>query len=172
MTIGVAGLVAAYVLLAALLAALLLFTRWAWWLKAAMVTLVTGFYLVTYYSIPPLLGWPTTQPLPRRFNLIAAWVQEPDKVSGAPGEIYLWATDITGDPHAHRPRAYALPFTPELHASVAEAAGKLKKNLPQLGEVEGDANAPIGRLQDAWRVGQKSTAIKFYDLPDPLFPEK
>ena len=60
----------------------------------SLIALVSAFYLVTYYSMPPLLGWPTAADLPKRFNLVAIFVNEPDKSSGAPGEIFLWATDL------------------------------------------------------------------------------
>ncbi|MCC7413030.1 MAG: hypothetical protein IT495_15550 [Gammaproteobacteria bacterium] len=170
-TLGTAGLVAAYVLVALLLVSLLLFSRWPWQLKAAMVVVVSTFYIVTYVSIPMLLGWPTDDGLPRRFNLVAVYVQEPDKVTGARGDIYLWVTDMLAPPDQSVPRSYRLPFTPELHAKVVEAGTKLRKNLPQLGEIEeeeGKGSVPL----DTTRMGQKSTRIEFYDLPDPLFPEK
>lgn len=171
MTLGVAGLVAAYVLVALLLAGLLIGSGWSWRIKAAMVLVVSAFYVVTYVSIPPLLGWPTDERLPERFNLVAVYVQEPDKVTGASGDIYLWITDLMAEPGAAVPRAYRLPFTPELHAKVVEAGNKLRKNLPQLGEVEELPETGMRPL-DTSQMGQESLSIEFYDLPDPLFPEK
>ena len=187
--LGISGLVAAYVIVALLLLALNLNSRWSWVIKALAIVLVSGLYLVTYYSFPPLLGWPTSQQLPKRFNLIAVYVQEPDKTSGRAGEILLWAADMAAGPRGAEPRAYRVPFTPELHQKVEEAGNKIRKGLPQLGELKEEnvpehatpatanqgaqiqAGAP-GKPADTAHGGQDSVVIEFYDLPDPLFPEK
>ena len=70
------------------------------------------------------------------------------------------------------PRAYEVPFTRELHAKVMEARNKTRKGQAQLGEISEDPIGPDGRPQDGFRSGQRSVAIEFFDLPDPLFPEK
>jgi hypothetical protein len=187
--LGTSGLVAAYVVVALLLLVLNLNARWSWVVKAAAIVVVSMLYLVTYYSIPPLLGWPTEQQLPKRFNLIAVYVQEPDKATGRAGEILLWASDMAEGPRGAEPRAYRLAFSPALHEQVQEAGNKIRKGLPQLGEVKeekiaGHAKAAgsaegeqkkvdtAGKAADAVAGGQSSTIIEFYDLPDPLFPEK
>ena len=171
--LGQSGLIAAYVLLALLLLILNLYTRWPWKTKAALIVLVSAFYFVSYYSFPPLLGWPTAAELPKRFNLVAIYVQEPDKTSGDEGEIFLWATDLNKGPRVSEPRAYRVPFTGELHARVVEAGNKMRKGLPQLGEVKEEEDLGAGgRPTDESQGGQKSIAIEFFDLPDPLFPEK
>jgi amino acid transporter len=170
--LGTSGLVAAYVLVALLLLILNLYTRWAWQLKAALIALVSAFFLVTYFSLPPLLGWPTDADLPKRFNLVAIFVQEPDKTSGAPGEIYLWATDMVAGSGATEPRAYRVPFSSELHARIVEAGNKMRKGMPQIGEIREEPPASGGRPTDESHGGQKSVAIEFFDLPDPLFPDK
>lgn len=170
--LGTTGLIAAYVLLALLLLCLNLYTRWSWPIKAAMIVVVSAFYLVTYFSLPPLLGWPTEAELPRRFNLVAIYVVEPDKSTGSKGEIFLWATDMAEGPRGAEPRAYRVPFTNELHSRVVEAGNKMRKGLPQLGEVSEEKTGPSARPTDQSQGGQKSIAIEFFDLPDPLFPEK
>ncbi len=170
--LGTSGLIAAYVLIALLLLILNLYTRWAWHVKAALIVLVSAFYVVTYFSLPPLLGWPTDADLPQRFNLVAIYVEEPDKSTGSPGEIFLWATDMAEGPRGAEPRAYRVPFTGELHARVVEAGNKMRKGLPQLGEVKEEQLGPHARPTDESQGGQKSVAIEFFDLPDPLFPEK
>ena len=170
--LGKSGLVAAYVIVALLLVSLNLYTRWSWRVKASLIVVVSAFYLVTYYSLPPLLGWPADAELPQRFNLVAIYVQEPDKSTGAEGEIFLWATDMAQGPRGAEPRAYRVPFSGELHAKVVEAGNKMRKGLPQLGEVSEEQVGPRARPTDAFRGGQNSVAIEFFDLPDPLFPEK
>jgi hypothetical protein len=171
--LGKSGLIAAYVLLALLLLILNLYTRWSWMLKAGLIALVSAFYLVSYFSVPPLLGWPTDADLPKRFNLVAIFVKEPDKSSGDEGEIYLWASDLNHNPRDVEPRSYRVPFSGELHARVVEAGNKMRKGLPQLGEVKEEQDlGTSARPTDQSEGGQKSIAIEFFDLPDPLFPEK
>jgi hypothetical protein len=53
-----------------------------------------------------------------------------------------------------------------------EAGVKLRKGLPQLGEVRDEDLGPHAAPTDESRGGQMSVHIDFYDLPDPLFPEK
>jgi len=170
--LGTSGLVAAYVLVALLLLILNLYTRWSWRIKALLIVLVSAFYVVSYFSLPPLLGWPTDAELPKRFNLVAIFVQEPDKTTGAPGEIFLWATDMATGPTGAEPRAYRVPFSDALHARVVEAGNKMRKGLPQIGEVSEKKKGPSARPTDESQGGMKSVAIEFFDLPDPLFPEK
>lgn len=187
--LGTSGLVAAYVVVAMLLLVLNLNARWSWVVKALAIVAVSALYVVTYYSLPPLLGWPTSQQLPKRFNLLAVYVQEPEKTSGRTGEILLWAADMAAGPRGADPRAYRVPFTPALHQKVEEAGNKIRKGLPQLGELREEkipehatpatasqgaqkqASAP-GKPADSAHGGQDSVVIEFYDLPDPLFPEK
>ena len=170
--LGQSGLISAYIIIALLLVSLNLYTKWSWQIKASLIVIVSGFYIVTYFSLPPLLGWPTDDTLPQRFNLVAIYVQEPDKSTGAEGEIFLWATDMSKGPRGAEPRAYRVPFTGELHAKVVEAGNKMRKGLPQLGEISEVQVGPHARATDATQGGQKSVAIEFFDLPDPLFPEK
>ncbi len=187
--LGTSGLVAAYVVVALLLLVLNLNARWSWTVKAIAIAVVSALYLVTYYSIPPLLGWPTDQPLPKRFLLLAAYVQEPDKASGRSGQIVLWAADIAHGPRGAEPRAYRLAFSPALHEKVNEAEKNLKKNLPQIGEVRDDklpdnagrASAAdgeqnkldtAGKSSEAVAGGQNSTNIDFFDSPDFTLPNK
>ncbi len=168
------GLIAAYVLIALLLLSANLYANWSWRVKAIVIFIVSCFYIITYYSFPPLFGWPTADKLPERFHLVSAYVLEPDKRSGAAGEIYLWVTDLTAGSSRRTPRAHRLEFSEELHSRVVEASTKLRKGLPQLGEVkkEEEVVGPRARPSDETRAGQLSTNITFFDLPDPLFPDK
>jgi len=119
-----------------------------------------------------LLGWPTKDNnIPERFRLVAAHVQEPDKIAGADGAIYLWISDMTSGRNSKIPRAYQLPFNNDLHKKVVVAKAKLNKKLPQLGEISENDN-PVAEVKDNSQGGQVSVNIEFFDLPDPLFPEK
>lgn len=172
MTIGAAGLVAAYIIIGLLLLSINLYSKWSWPVKVATIVVTSVFYLVTYFSIPPLLGWPTTQLLPERFRLLAVHIQEPNKTLNLDGEIYLWISEV-GARANNKPRAFRLPYDEEMHAKAVEASTKLRKGLPQLGEIVEEDEAMRGAApKDLLEGGQKSMKVDFYDLPDPLFPEK
>ena len=171
-TLGQIGLTMAYVVLAALVLNLNLHSKWSWQIKAATVIAVTGFYLASYYSIAALLGWPTAAQLPQRFNLHAVKVREPDKTSGEDGEIYLWISRLGDEDEEAEPRAYRLPYSLPLHSQVGEAATKLRREMPQLGELVEEEERDSLNLSDPNRAGLESTDIRFYDLPAPIFPDK
>ena len=164
-TLGTAGLVAAFVLVALLLLSLNLYTQWSWRIKATMIALVSVFYLVMYASLPPLMGWPTAADLPKRFNLVAVYVQEPDKATGSKGEIFLWATDLAHGPRGAEPRAYRVPFNGDLHARVVEAGNKMRKGLPQLGEVREEQVGPNARPTDESQGGRRVLQSNFSIFP-------
>ena len=187
--LGTSGLVAAYVAVAGLLLVLNLNARWPWMVKAFAIALVSALYLVTYYSIPPVLGWPTDQPLPARFHLLAVDVQEPDKASGRSGHIFLWARDLIQGTDGAEPRAYRLAYAPVLGKTVQDAGEKVRKGMSQIGEVRDDmaaGNAKHANAADADQTkvdaaaksanavagGQSSVVIEFYDTPESTLPAK
>lgn len=164
--VGTSGLAAAYVVLATLLFALLRDRRWPWPVKAGLGGAVVALCVLTAKALPTLLGWPTHAVPPARFNLLAVHVQEPNKASGDPGGIYLWAADMAAGAGGAAPRAYRLPFGAELQTRVTEAGNKMRKGLPQLGE------ARVSSHNRAGETARSVLEIEFFDVPDPLFPEQ
>lgn len=172
MTLGIAGLITAYVLVVVLLLSINLYSNWSWQIKASSIIAATILFVVTYISFPPLLGWPTSQMPPDRFRLLAVHVQHPDKITGSPGGIYLWLTRLDDLTATDQPRAYAFPYSDALHQAVVSAQAKMNKGMPQLGEVR-DPDGPMKAVvEDPHRGGVESLPIQFYDMPDPMFPEK
>jgi hypothetical protein len=166
------GLVAAFVLTALLLLGVNLYSNFSWRIKITLIVVVSAFYVGFYYSLPPLMGWPTNDDLPKRFNLIATYVEEPDKKTGEAGHIFLWVTDFRKGSGRSEPRAYRIPFEYDLHAKLVAAGTKVRKGIPQLGEVVDEKPGTAGRPSYESNNGQESTGIDFFDLPDPLIPEK
>lgn len=174
MTLGIGGLVTAYVVLAAALAGLNIFSVWSWPVKALMLVLTSAAYLILYYSFPPLLGWPSGTELPKRFQLVALYAQEPDRITGTSGRIFFWLVDK--QMASSMPRAYEIDFEPELHARVKEAGQRLRKNVPQVGEVGADDKdlGKHGVPREEGKLGQKSQKIqiRFFDAPPDAPPSK
>lgn len=169
---GFPGLFIAYLLPALLAVGIAIRSSWQWPVKIAALIIAACLYAVTCLSIPQLLGWPTAEHPPGTFRLVAARVQQPDKATRDPGSIYLWVTDAVDLASAPRPRAYRLPYSGPMHEVVMNAAAKLQSGIPQLGEItEGNAR-DFGPAETAAHFGQAAVPIKFYDMPDPLYPDK
>ena len=49
---------------------------------------------------------------------------------------------------------------------------KLKKDVSLLGEIEEDDKMGKLQVKDGNRLGQESINTQFYNLPDPLIPDK
>lgn len=169
MTYGYTGIIAAYVLAALLVLGLLLHSRWRWPVKAMAAGAVAALYLATWVSLPGLLGWPIERDLPRKFRLHSAHVQQPDKTTNTQGAIFLWVTDVNDLGRAGTPRAYRIPYTPPTHEVVINAVSRLHKGMAQMGEFTG--HIATG-LHDPSRAGPAIAPITFFDIPDPLFPDK
>ena len=170
-TIGISSQIAAYIMLAVLLLSINLYSNWSWKIKASTVIITSVFYIVIYMSFPPILGWPTEENPPERFRLVAAHVMQPDKLSGNDGAIFLWLSELEDLTKDSIPRAYELEYSEMLHEMVINANAKLQKGTAQLGEFE-DIDAPNAKPVEGTRTSQVSTKIQFYDMPDPLFPDK
>lgn len=168
---SIVGLVSAYAVVILLLLNVLCFTRWMWWVKLACAVVVATLLLVSYRSVPQLLGWPATSGLPSRFNLVGMQIVEPDKSGANKGSIYLWVTDLVEGGGRRIPRAFVLPFTAELQMKIVAAGTKLNKRLPQIGEIVQDGGGEPGAGAHL-HGGLRNLHIEFLDMPDPLFPEK
>ena len=58
----------------------------------------------------------------------------------------------------------------ELHEKIINVNAKLGKNIAQIGEFK-EPDDTFNEVSEQ-RQGVKSIKIEFYDLPDPLFPDK
>jgi hypothetical protein len=192
MSISIVGLVAGYVAMTLLLISLNLTSLWRWWVKAAAIILTTTFFGITYIAINGLLGWPTTQKLPARFNLVSSVISEPDRRTSSPGYIYLWATELdANNVPSGTPRSYQIGYSSALARKIAGAQEKHDHGQEVMGvisdrqpspETEPRGDIKLGRMQDD--NGQQSPAtdtvsfredgndITFEDLPPVLLPDK
>lgn len=170
MNFGHGAIVSALVVTALILLGLGLYSKWSFRAKVCAILLVTATYVLVYFSLPRMLGWPTDRQVPRRFNLLAVYIQDPDKTTGEAGSVFFWAGDLApgADP---RPRAYRMPFKASFKSVFQEAQGKLRQNIPQEGEIDLD-DEKQGVPLDWTRLGQKSVKLKFKDAPINLPPSK
>jgi hypothetical protein len=122
MTVGFIGTLSAYVVVAVLLLSFNIAPRWSWWVKATGIIVTSAFFVVSYYSIIDMMGWPVEAQLPERFQLHWARVSEPDRLLNTPGAIYVWVEEMDEQNiPLGTPRAYKLPYSEPLDNGVNDA---------------------------------------------------
>jgi len=133
MTGAVLGLTAGFIFVVVLLLALNLRTPYHWSIKAAVVMLALVFYLITLYSLPGFYGWPTKEPLPKKFLLVGMDIREPRNETDS-GVIYMWVISMADS--NKEPRAYELPYSQELHTRLTMAKKRMEFGHNMAGEIE------------------------------------
>ena len=84
--------------------------------------MTSAFFVVSYYSIIGIMGWPVEDTLPERFQLHWAKINEPDKLLDTPGAIYLWVEELDqANIPMGVPRAHKLPYSEPLDNGVTDA---------------------------------------------------
>lgn len=156
--LGLAGLIMAYVVLAIFLLSLHLYSNWTWLVKAGATVMVAAFYFVTYFSVPQMLGWPTSYGVPEKFKLIA--YSAADKKN-----IYIWAQKIQSDMEQSKPRAYVVPYTTPLYEKISQAGQRMVTGVTIIGEVDQMAGSrPKNADLQIRRTEQLD--ITFHDAPN------
>ena len=165
MTGAVVGLSASYLALSVLLLSLNLRSAWRWPVKAAAIALSLGFLVLACVALEGMLGWPTAAAPPASFQLHAAVVDEPDRLSSSDGAIYLWLSPRDTEGRASGPpRAFALPYSRELHEQAARAQARLQDGR----RVDGTAE----RRRAEHRQGSRSLQVELFAAPPPQLPSK
>tara|TARA_B100000579_G_scaffold379972_1_gene347638 strand:+ start:121 stop:642 length:522 start_codon:yes stop_codon:yes gene_type:complete len=162
-----------YVLIGFLLVLFNLRTNFNWFIKATMIVVVTFFYLLTYKSFSNLVGWPSNNPLPDRFRLVAAQIYEPNALINSEGAIFLWVTDMDNLAGLSTPRSYSIPYNKEIHESISKALVNLKNGIPQMGENSSEEKTGlISAIIKKEKISSTSSTLNFFDMPNQLLPEK
>jgi hypothetical protein len=137
MTLTVLAISAAYVVIAVLLLAMGLTSRFAWWIKASAIVLTSVFFIEAFFATKSLLGWPGNGRLPARFQLLWTRVVEPDAKTGDHGAVFLWVEEVdANNVPSGIPRAYQLPYSRPLADRSIKARDEIMSGNPQ----EGDAD--------------------------------
>ena len=172
MTGSILLLIVCYAMLALLVLALCLYTRWSFVIKTVAIVAVTGFYFMSFESLTGMLGYPTVGTLPERFVIHYAVAVQPNKMTGEKGAIYLWATALGPDGPAKEPRAYELPFDKETNKSLTESQRRSKEGITQMGlAIEGPPREGANMLT-RYFSSTVTQRIRMQDMPAPALPEK
>jgi len=156
-----------FVTLAFLLLLALVASPWPRAVKALLVLAVTGLYFGADQALQQVWGWPSRQPLPDRFVLLAVVADEPRGTR--PGALYVWVNALEQGRPVDEPRAYALPYSKTLHTLLDEGMKKVRQGITQMGT----ATPMAGQRGLSWlRPGANEQEVKVRDLPLPQLPEK
>lgn len=146
-----------------LLLGLLIRSDWGWGIKATATLMAGVIFIVSYFAILDMQGWPTVDTMPDEFELLSFYVDSPNPAIGKEGSIIIWTLE-EGDKIGTKPRAYSIDYDKELH-----------KRLQQAMKEKGDG----GRMQGQKRAKGKyppSDAtydeLFFYNMPIPPLPTK
>jgi hypothetical protein len=190
MTGTILSLAVAYAFLAVVAALMVLNTRLPLVLRGGVAIAVVTLIFVTYRGIGELRGLPSDIAPPERFRLYWAQIDEPDKLTGAPGSIFLWIRELDPDYFPiGLPRAHQLPYSDELAELVIGAMQQIEAGEDVAGEVEvededeetaeeliAEANQEANESSGT-RIGQRFIDVDFgslrFDLaPAPVTPRK
>jgi len=134
------------------------------WLLTAVLIGLPVFYVAHYLLLQQIQGWPSTEPLPRQFRLLAFDITEPDPVTGRDGRILLWVKTANDD----QPRVHQLNYRKSLHQELVTAGQRQAKGHLQIGTRGGPRNTSATSGPGAGSQG----TIRFRDVEGPSLPPK
>jgi hypothetical protein len=197
MELPIAGAVALFLVLVILLLSLNLTSLWKWWIKAGAIVITLSGIVVLYFIFTGIAGWASTGTMPERFSLLSTRIVEPDKMTGAPGHIYLWIEEVDDRQIVvGPPRAFEVPYTVEIATDVATAQAKLEgggkvlgefaatgaeeANAAQTAQEQGSGKVEVGETQEGQSSGSgegaetigDTGALSFSDMPPVNLPDK
>jgi hypothetical protein len=163
------ALIIAFAALLLLLLLALLWSRWPAWMKTLLIVGVTVLYFYGHEAVRAIWGVPSDEPLPPRFVMLAAAVDEPT-TKGA-GSIFLWVSEIVEGRTGLSPRAYRVKYSKELHNEVDLGLRRSKDGVSQMGTA--DLKNAGNRRGLGWLIpAADEQEVKIRDLPSPQLPEK
>jgi hypothetical protein len=143
MTFTILSLTAAYALVAALLAYVLLLSRLHWVFKALATVATVVLIPLTFNGVGELRGLPSDGPIPFSFRMLWAQVIEPAPLQGEKGHVFLWLQTLNSDNFpVGQPRAYQLPYSDDLKIKVGEAMGKIAQGEQIQGTIDSKKALP------------------------------
>jgi len=197
MDLPIAGAVALFLVLVILLLSLNLASLWKWWIKAGAIVITLSGIVALYFVVTGVIGWASSGAMPARFSLLATRLVEPDKMTGAPGHIYLWIEEVDDRQIViGPPRAFEVPYSVEIATDVATAEAKLEgggkvlgefaatgseeANAAQTAQEKGSGQVDIGPTQEGQSSGSgegaesigDTGALSFSDMPPVDLPDK
>jgi len=189
----------AFFLLSSLLLWLIIGIKGHWFVKALVISFVLYFCISIDFSLENLLGWPSDQSLPDKFQVHWIEIREPNKKTKTQGSIYIWATNSSKfykedgwdgwrnifmsfqsyDPR--EPRAYRLFYSKEDHKKAQRAIELIKGGNKVgggngkgkgKGKGKGGKGDGDGGKKNGGGSLSRNGGVYFEKLPPPRLPDK
>jgi len=189
----------AFFLLSSLLLWLIIGIKGHWFVKVVVISFVLYFCISIDFSLENLLGWPSDQSLPEKFQVHWVEIKEPNKKTKELGCIYVWATNSNKfskedgwdgwrrvfvsfqNYDSREPRSYRLPYSKEDHKKAQRAIELIKGgNKVGGGNGKGKGKGKGGKGKGDGKGGKKNGGgslsrnggVYFEILPPPSLPDK
>jgi hypothetical protein len=189
----------AFFILSSLLLWLVIGAKGHWLIKASVISFVLYFCVSIDFSLENLLGWPSSQSLPEKFQVHWIKIREPNKKTKEQGAIYVWVTNLNqtdkeegwdgwrrlfvsfNNYDLREPRAYRLFYSKEDHQKAQRAITLLKggdkvgggngkgKGKGKGGKGKGDGD---GGKKNGGGSLSRNGGVYFEKLPPPRLPDK
>jgi hypothetical protein len=148
-TFTIVSLTAAYALVAALLAYLLLLSRLHWVFKALATVATVALIPLTFNGVGELRGLPSDGPIPTSFRMLWAQVTEPNPLQREKGNVFLWLQTLDANNYPlGQPRAYQLPYSDDLKIKVSDAMAKIAQGEEIQGTIDSKKALPKATAED------------------------
>ncbi len=85
--LGYSGMALAFVIIAAIHLYFIIYSKANIVVKAVVIPIVLWYSLVLFYTPSKLMGWPTSQSIPKNSRVLSMMIREP--LRGNPGAIYI-----------------------------------------------------------------------------------
>lgn len=146
-----------------LLLGLLIRSDWSWGIKATATLMAGVIFIISYFAILDMQGWPTVDTMPDEFELLSFYVDSPNPAIGKEGSIIIWTLE-EGDKIGTKPRAYSIDYDKELHKRLQEAM----KQMSEGSRMQGQKGKKGNRQADSTYENE----FFFYNMPMPPLPTK
>lgn len=187
------GIPLAFIIFITLILWFIIGTKGQWWLKIFAITISLYASLGIWQSTVTILGWPTVEEMPEKFQIHWLVVKEPSQhtclgtnceVCKAKGAIYAFAEDLCpkeeksltdlvmlkfSPPH-DSPRLYKLPYSKSLHQKADQINKFIRKGgkyFGSLGKGEGKDGKGVGGKKGG--KNGKGGAFSFSMEQEPMF---
>ena len=170
----------AYVITSALLLLFCFYTSFSKKIKLSGVVALTVFYIFSWQGYLGILGWPTSEELPEKFNINWVVIEEPNKVLNQEGGLFLWVRELNdADKPIGDPRAYKLFWNIENQKKAQDALHRIKEGEQLNGRKSyGVLNKDNeGKKSNAYEVQEGEPELgrpsfEFVEVPSPDLPPK
>jgi len=168
-----------------------------WIIKSFFIVICLWFGIALTITLPHLLGWPTSEPLPKKFEVFWLKIYTPDLQNDKPGRILIWVESIKHENRfslfrlyypSDRSRLHETSYSIKRHKQAKKALEMLKAGKRVMGENNGkmegsfggkgkgkggkDNKGKKGKGKSAGGSDTEGNSFNFQQIPPPKYRPK